>query len=286
MQDDQEEELQEYNIDPQEMMSLDSVSVESAALSKRGPKKIPEKWTRVISMSHDDLRNLRIFETGTDLLIADGYEKVGLRGRPAQWKPIFMPKLFVEEHKEITLEEFKVKEQDFKRCGHQLSTVRAELRENALKLDKMTAQFLEKKLSEVSKVAKKMSRFEMQERQKREEHLQEDFAEETAPLLRRKLKNRSKLSLSEKVSIAHKVFVEHEKLIDVAKEFRIHVSTANNIASKIRKNPKVLEEEDARLTAKESKRQAILRTVLSKLARNDFIDSAESVKKQVNETTD
>ena len=42
MQDDQEEELQEYNIDPQEMMSLDSVSVESAALSKRGAKKIPE----------------------------------------------------------------------------------------------------------------------------------------------------------------------------------------------------------------------------------------------------
>ena len=42
--------------------------------------------------------------------------------------------------------------------------------------------------------------------------------------------------------------------MDVAKEFRIHLSTVSNIASKIRKHPKVLEECEAKLTEKENKR--------------------------------
>ena len=68
------------------------------------------------------------------------------------------------------------------------------------------------------------------------------------------MKSRSKLTLSDKISIASKVFIDHEKLKDVAKEFRIHISTVNNIASKIRKNPKILEECEAKLTEKENKR--------------------------------
>ena len=126
----------------------------------------------------------------------------------------------------------------------------------------------------------------MQEREKAVDHLKADFIEGTPTLCRRKLKSRSKLTLSEKISIAHKVFVEHEKLADVAREFRIHKSTASNIASKIRKNPKILEEDEAKLEKKEAERQAILRCVLEKLARNDFIDSSEKVRKDVNEQTD
>ena len=104
-------------------------------------------------MSHDDVRNPRTFGIATDLLVADGYDKVPVRGRPTQWKPLFMPKLFVEEHKEITLDEFRLKEQQFRQHGEQISEFREELRQQALGHDKLTAELLQKRLIEVSRVA-------------------------------------------------------------------------------------------------------------------------------------
>ena len=48
--------------------SLD-VSVNSNGSKKRGRRKIPEQWSRVISLSQDDLTNLKVFELAPDLLM-------------------------------------------------------------------------------------------------------------------------------------------------------------------------------------------------------------------------
>ena len=48
--------------------SLD-VSVNSNVSKKRGRRKIPEQWSRVISLSTDDLTNLKVFELAPDLLL-------------------------------------------------------------------------------------------------------------------------------------------------------------------------------------------------------------------------
>ena len=36
---------------------------------KRGAKKIPELWSRVISIFSDDLQQIQIYQTATDLLL-------------------------------------------------------------------------------------------------------------------------------------------------------------------------------------------------------------------------
>ena len=52
---DEDEEISEYLHDVVDVVSLDSVSDAAGGGLKWGPKKIPEQWTRVISMSYDRL---------------------------------------------------------------------------------------------------------------------------------------------------------------------------------------------------------------------------------------
>ena len=71
-------------------------SIDSAGTkSKRGRKRIPEQWSRVISLQHDDLNKLKTYELAPDLLLANA-----IRGTPpnskkkAKWKPFFWPDEF------------------------------------------------------------------------------------------------------------------------------------------------------------------------------------------------
>ena len=57
-----------------------------AAKSKRGRKPIPEKWTRVISVYHDPLDEVRSYDLGPELLLdASLGPAVAGRGRPINW---------------------------------------------------------------------------------------------------------------------------------------------------------------------------------------------------------
>ena len=54
--------------------------------SKRGRKKIPDMWTRLISFSDDDLENLRVFELAPDLLLGNAMKETKTRGKQAaEW---------------------------------------------------------------------------------------------------------------------------------------------------------------------------------------------------------
>jgi len=48
------------------------VSNASEAAVKRGRKKIPECWTRVISVGCDNLTSINNYSIATDLLVNDG----------------------------------------------------------------------------------------------------------------------------------------------------------------------------------------------------------------------
>ena len=50
-----DEEISEFVTDPVEALDADSVEETKAGGTKRGRKVIPESWTRVISMSTDNL---------------------------------------------------------------------------------------------------------------------------------------------------------------------------------------------------------------------------------------
>ena len=53
----------------------------SSKQSKRGRKKIPEQWSRVINLSKDDLSELRVHELAPDLLMSNGMKYTLSRGK-------------------------------------------------------------------------------------------------------------------------------------------------------------------------------------------------------------
>ena len=48
---------------------------------KRGRKKIPEQWSRVISIRHDDLKDLKVFDLGPDLTLINAMKVSSTRGK-------------------------------------------------------------------------------------------------------------------------------------------------------------------------------------------------------------
>ena len=64
-----EEEISEFVADPVEQLDADSLEEAKLTETKRGRRAIPEAWTRVISMSTDNLNNLFTYPISTDLLV-------------------------------------------------------------------------------------------------------------------------------------------------------------------------------------------------------------------------
>ena len=56
-------------MDQAELVDLQASSISSAGTKSRGRKKIPERWTRVISLEQDDLENVKTYELASDLIL-------------------------------------------------------------------------------------------------------------------------------------------------------------------------------------------------------------------------
>ena len=72
MADNTDDELSELILDPGDNDQLEAISVASKESTRRGRKKAEDQWTRVISVSCDDLANIRSFSLATDFLINEG----------------------------------------------------------------------------------------------------------------------------------------------------------------------------------------------------------------------
>jgi len=69
---------------------------------------MPDRWTRVISLEHDDLTKSLAHPLATDLMVSTNLPRRVGRPSSKQWTPFFHPKTFVGEHEEITTELFKL----------------------------------------------------------------------------------------------------------------------------------------------------------------------------------
>ena len=98
-----------------EKQSLDDSNT-SIVSKGRGRPKIPLKWSRVISLSDDNLTNLKVFELAPDLLIGGAMSKSNTRNRKEKkWKPIFWPDEYITEGHNMTLEGNKLSELQLKK---------------------------------------------------------------------------------------------------------------------------------------------------------------------------
>ena len=86
-------------------LSLDSIK------SKRGRKPVAEQWSRVISLAHDDLKNLRTFELAPDLIMTNAMKATATRGKRQQkWHPIFWPEEYIKQAKSMKVEDNRLTE--------------------------------------------------------------------------------------------------------------------------------------------------------------------------------
>lgn len=69
-----EEEISEHPFDLADQAAEFGISSQWGGVSKRGPAKIPELWTRVISLSYDDLNNIRPIAIDIDIDIVKNIE--------------------------------------------------------------------------------------------------------------------------------------------------------------------------------------------------------------------
>ena len=77
--------------------------------TKRGRKKIPEKWTRVISIHSDDLSNIKTYELAPELLLDASMGNISHgRGRPPDYSPLFWPPHLKKQQISFTTEDNKL----------------------------------------------------------------------------------------------------------------------------------------------------------------------------------
>ena len=117
--DDKEEEKESLDL------SIDSVK------SKRGRPKIPTQWSRVISISADDLDDVKVYELAPDLLLSKAVTASLSRGRTAkEWKPLFWPEQYAKKHNMTVAGNTLTKEQLIQ-YGQKVTQARSWQRERA-----------------------------------------------------------------------------------------------------------------------------------------------------------
>ena len=112
-----EEEISEFVQDPIQRQEEDSVEEPKKGDGKRGAKKLPDMWSRVISIGTDNLEDLKVFPLATDLLLKEGYQKGRKRKGEPDWECHFSPKQYLEMHPNPELEKMKITEDRLRRYG-------------------------------------------------------------------------------------------------------------------------------------------------------------------------
>ena len=72
--------------------------------SKKGRPAIPDQWSRVISISADELEEVRVFELAPDMLLSSAVRATLSRGKKApEWKPLFNPDDYARRPRDMTV---------------------------------------------------------------------------------------------------------------------------------------------------------------------------------------
>ena len=76
--------------------------------SARGRPRIPEKWTRVLSLNHHGVDDVKVEVLATALLMAANLPRPHIVDSDETTPPLFCPRTFVREQKEINVDDLKI----------------------------------------------------------------------------------------------------------------------------------------------------------------------------------
>ena len=97
----------------------------------RGRPPIQEKWTQVLSLSHDNVTNPKLHAIAIDLQMVSFLPKVSstaiYRKDGPTWRARFFSKDFIDEHPDPSMEEHRLDEKRLKEYGVLVTNIRREL---------------------------------------------------------------------------------------------------------------------------------------------------------------
>ena len=126
-------ESQLHGIDP-ENGPLDESAERVPA--KRGPKKLPSMWSRVICVGKDIDVDHSCYHIEEDMAVMAAIPRPPRARRAEEWAPLFLPTAYAREHVDISLENYRLGEKRLRTLGVEISKHRQRLREMALTHDK------------------------------------------------------------------------------------------------------------------------------------------------------
>ena len=100
--------------------------------SKRGPKKLPVMWSRVIAISQDSDADIGVFNIEFDLKALLTLPRPPILRRNVEWAPIFLPTSYSKAHPDISLDSYALGVNRLRYFGTEVSRLREELRKAAL----------------------------------------------------------------------------------------------------------------------------------------------------------
>ena len=72
--------------------------------TKRGRKKLPNRWSRVISMSYDDLSNVEAYDLDPDMQLSELATAPMSRGKnQKEFQPLFWPDNYILDDHDMTI---------------------------------------------------------------------------------------------------------------------------------------------------------------------------------------
>ena len=80
----------------------------------RGRRKLPELWTRVISVDHAALTAIKPVALAADLKLAKGFPSSIMGNITGQWRPLFHPRKFAEENPLLSLARVRLSVEELK----------------------------------------------------------------------------------------------------------------------------------------------------------------------------
>ena len=156
-------EVEEFEIQP---------PVEKA---RRGPKKLPLMWSRVISISEDGDEDIGVYNIEFDLLELATKPKPPPPRRGAEWAPIYQPTSYSKSHPDISMDSYAIGEKRLRSFGIEVSKLREDLRKVALHQARKEANDQEQDIHDISRLARRISRGEFRDNAVEKQQLRPDF---------------------------------------------------------------------------------------------------------------
>ena len=274
----EDEELTEFVQDPVEQKVIEEESVGKSESRGRGRPRIPEQWTRIISMDKDTLEAIPVHAIGPDLLLASAQGPQPSKRRDKHWKPFFCPRTFVKDNGELKLADYAITTARLRGLGGTITKLRAQLR---LRASKVAASSPKQQIEDeqtVRRHAKKVRARGSEAPRISECEYNEGYLLDRSGIRTWRKVKRCSLTVAEKIQIVHEVIVNHEKYADVSLKYHISNGRISNLVTLARKNKAFLHDLMGRAASKEARSQVIEDKVTELVGASRFIDSVDTVR--------